>query len=212
MLVQSLMLSALLFDIGYTKTPITEVIANKYESIKEIPGELTPNNLSDEKIEITFESGEKALTAEQVEQANKEATKLLKAAQRENIVNIAMTKNKQTEYVFGGGRIYSHAYENIFDCSSFIHFVYRLAGIDLGNIQSVSTETLNKTGKRIAFDQINIGDLIFFDTYKKDGHVGIWLGDGKWIGCQTSSGVSIETMDDPYWSSKFSGHVRDILQ
>jgi len=43
------------------------------------------------------------------------------------------------------------------------------------------------------------GDLVFFDTYKKDGHVGIYVGDGKFIGTQTSTGVAIADMSKGYW-------------
>jgi cell wall-associated NlpC family hydrolase len=35
------------------------------------------------------------------------------------------------------------------------------------------------------------GDLVFFNTYKKDGHVGIYIGNGKFIGSQSSTGVEI---------------------
>ena len=35
------------------------------------------------------------------------------------------------------------------------------------------------------------GDLVFFDTYKRDGHVGIYIGNGKFIGAQTSTGLRL---------------------
>lgn len=130
---------------------------------------------------------------------------------RENIVNVAKTKENQTTYVFGGGRSLKDSNRNIFDCSSYIHYVFRLVGQELGPIESVTTETLNKIGNKKTLDTIEIGDLIFFDTYKKDGHVGIYIGEGKWIGAQTSTGVAIESVNDPYWQSVFSGHVRDVI-
>ncbi|WP_252314401.1 NlpC/P60 family protein [Sinobaca sp. H24] len=36
--------------------------------------------------------------------------------------------------------------------------------------------------------------MVFFDTYKLDGHVGIYIGDGQFIGSQSSTGVAIESM------------------
>ncbi|WP_235182880.1 NlpC/P60 family protein [Gracilibacillus boraciitolerans] len=37
-------------------------------------------------------------------------------------------------------------------------------------------------GSKVPFNKIQPGgDIIFSDTYKSDGHVGIWLGNGKWI-------------------------------
>ena len=56
------------------------------------------------------------------------------------------------------------------------------------------------------------GDLVFFDTYKKDGHVGIYLGNGNFIGSQSSTGVAIASMTSGYWKQHFSGHVRRVIK
>lgn len=116
-----------------------------------------------------------------------------------------------SRYVFGGGRNQSDIGRGYFDCSSFVHWAYLQAGIQLGPLGSVSTETLNKTGKRISINEIQVGDIIFWDTYKRDGHVGIYIGNGKWIGAQSSTGVAVEDLNNSYWRSVFSGHVRRIL-
>src|SRR5690625_1142578 len=99
-----------------------------------------------------------------------------------------------------------------FDCSSFVHWAYKENGIDLGALSNVSTETLNKMGERISMDDMKVGDLIFWDTYKDDGHVGIYIGDGNFIGAQSSTGVAIESLSSSYWSSVFNGHVRRIIE
>lgn len=52
--------------------------------------------------------------------------------------------------------------------------------------------------------------MVFFDTYKKDGHVGIYVGNGKFIGAQSSTGVAEVDMTKGYWKEKFSGHVRRV--
>jgi cell wall-associated NlpC family hydrolase len=54
------------------------------------------------------------------------------------------------------------------------------------------------------------GDLVFFDTYIPDGHVGIYIGNGKFIGVQPSKGVAIEDMTAGYWNEKFNGRVQRI--
>lgn len=114
-------------------------------------------------------------------------------------------------YDFGGGRNQSDIARGYFDCSSFVHWSFMQAGIELGPLGSVSTETLNKLGKRISINEIQVGDLIFWNTYKKDGHVGIYIGNGKWIGSQGSTGVAIVDLNNSYWQSVFTGHVRRIL-
>lgn len=128
-----------------------------------------------------------------------------------NVVEAATSwLGKSNRYVFGGGRNSNDIARGHFDCSSFVHWAFKQAGIDLGPLHSTSTETLNKIGKRINFADIQPGDIIFFDSYKKDGHVGIWLGNGQWIGTQTSTGIAIVDQNDSYWSSIFKGHVRRI--
>ena len=56
------------------------------------------------------------------------------------------------------------------------------------------------------------GDLVFFDTYKIDGHVGIYIGNGQFIGSQTSTGVAIVRMTSGYWADVFNGRVRRIWE
>lgn len=114
-------------------------------------------------------------------------------------------------YVFGGGRNQSDIARGRFDCSSFVHWAFLQAGINLGPLTSTSTETLNKLGKKVSINEIKVGDIIFWDTYKRDGHVGIYIGNGKWIGSQGSTGVAVESLNKSYYAQRFSGHVRRIL-
>lgn len=79
-------------------------------------------------------------------------------------------------------------------------------GVKLG----YTTAEQRKQGVRISLAEAKPGDLIFFDTYKVDGHVGIYLGNGKFIGAQSSKGVSIEDLNNPYWRRVFHGHVRRV--
>lgn len=113
-------------------------------------------------------------------------------------------------YVWGGGRNESDVAQGRFDCSSFVRYAYSQAGVDIGPLTGTTTDTLINQGESVPADEMQRGDLIFFDTYKINGHVGIYLGEGNWIGAQSSSGVSIETMDDTFWSGVFNGNVRRV--
>lgn len=91
-----------------------------------------------------------------------------------------------------------------FDCSGFVSWAY-------GNKIPSSTAALQNTGTKISLSEAKPGDLIFFDTYKKNGHVGIYLGNGKWVGSQSSTGVAVASINDPYyWGPAFKGHVRRV--
>ncbi|WP_224768133.1 C40 family peptidase [Metabacillus idriensis] len=113
-------------------------------------------------------------------------------------------------YVFGGGRNQSDISRGRFDCSSFVHWAFKEVGVELGPLISTSTETLKHLGKPVSADEMKPGDIVFFNTYKKDGHVGIYVGDGKFIGAQSSTGVAIADMTKGYWKDVFNGRVKRI--
>ncbi len=106
-------------------------------------------------------------------------------------------------YVFGGGRNKNDIALGRFDCSGFVHWAFAQAGIEIGT----STSTIKNDGRQVSPEDMRPGDLVFFDTYKKDGHVGIYLGDGKFIGSQSSTGVAVADMTKGYWKNVFKGRV-----
>ena len=111
---------------------------------------------------------------------------------------------KKTKYVWGGGRTQGQIDKGWFDCSGFIYAMLRSNGINwsVGN-----TDTLLTQGKRVPAKDIQVGDLIFFDSYKKNGHVGFYAGNGKFIGSQSSTGVAYASMNSGYWGARYKGVV-----
>lgn len=126
------------------------------------------------------------------------------------IIEAATSWLGKSTYVFGGGRTDHDIANGIFDCSSFVHWCYLQAGIQLGDRGYCSTNSLILLGNRISLAEAVPGDLIFFDTYQTDGHVGIYIGYNKAIGCQ-SAGVGIIDLANPYWESVFHGHIRHLF-
>lgn len=110
-------------------------------------------------------------------------------------------------YVFGGGRSDEDIANGRFDCSAFVHWAYSQEDLQIG----ASTEALKNEGTPVESNNIQPGDLVFFDTYKKDGHVGIYIGNGKFIGSQSSTGVAIADMTNGYWLETFNGRVNRII-
>lgn len=106
-------------------------------------------------------------------------------------------------YVFGGGRNASDIANGRFDCSGFVHWAFSTIGVSVGS----TTDSLKHAGTQVSTSNMQPGDLVFFDTYKKDGHVGIYVGGGKFIGSQSSTGVAIANMTSGYWGKKFNGRV-----
>ncbi|MED1738130.1 bifunctional lytic transglycosylase/C40 family peptidase [Bacillus swezeyi] len=118
----------------------------------------------------------------------------------------------RSSYVMGGGRNQLDIVNGIFDCSSFVHYAFNQAGVSLGNLMTTTTDTLVVQGKRVKYSEAKRGDLVFFDTYKINGHVGIYLGNGQFLNCQNSYGVSVASMSNSYWKGHFSGVVVRIIQ
>lgn len=65
-----------------------------------------------------------------------------------------------------------------FDCSGLTYNIYGSMGVDIPRVAREQA----KMGKRIAFEDLHYGDLIFFGSTNKRSkyinHVGIYLGDG----------------------------------
>jgi cell wall-associated NlpC family hydrolase len=106
-------------------------------------------------------------------------------------------------YVFGGGRSAFDIQNGRFDCSGFVHWALSQVGINVGT----NTDSIKNTGKQVPASSLQPGDLVFFDTYKQDGHVGIYIGNGQFVGSQCTTGVAIADMTSGYWKNKFNGKV-----
>lgn len=118
----------------------------------------------------------------------------------------------RSPYVWGGGRNQSDIDARRFDCSSFVRWAYSSAGVNLGVVSGTTTDTLVQRGKSVSKDEMKRGDIVFFDTYKVNGHVGIYLGDGKFLNDSSSQGVSIGDMNSSYWSKTFKGVVKRVVE
>lgn len=96
-----------------------------------------------------------------------------------------------------------------FDCSGFVSWAYGEAGYSIPS----NTGQLSGIGQSVPYSQAQPGDLIFFDTTGgpgSNGHVGIYLGNGQFLGSQSSTGVAVASLSNSYWSRTFNGHVRRI--
>ncbi|NUI59781.1 C40 family peptidase [Bacillus amyloliquefaciens] len=130
----------------------------------------------------------------------------------EGAISVGSSLVGQSPYKFGGGRTQSDIDNRIFDCSSFVRWAYANAGVNLGPVSGTSTDTLINRGKAVSASDMKRGDLVFFNTYKTNGHVGIYLGNGTFLNDNTSHGVSIDSMSNPYWKKYFNGNVRRVVQ
>ncbi|HZG59640.1 MAG TPA: C40 family peptidase [Anoxybacillus sp.] len=92
-----------------------------------------------------------------------------------------------------------------FDCSGFVTYVYKEFGVTLPR----TAEKQYQHGEKIAKNELESGDLVFFATYKKTAsHAGIYIGDNKFIHASSSKGVMISELDESYWKKRYLGARR----
>src|SRR5688572_19724069 len=89
-----------------------------------------------------------------------------------------------------------------FDCSGLVQYSYRQAGVRLPR----DTEQQRLGAQVIPAGELRRGDLIFFDQEgKKHNHVGIYLGDGRFVHApSTGKAVRSDRLDSPYWRRHLS--------
>ena len=91
-----------------------------------------------------------------------------------------------------------------FDCSGLTLVVYRLNGLGLPRASFHQF----KTGRAISRQELQAGDLVFFATRKpkRVSHVGIYIGDGKFIHApRRGKDVRISKLSSPYYSKRYMG-------
>jgi cell wall-associated NlpC family hydrolase len=87
---------------------------------------------------------------------------------------------------------------NAFDCSGFIHYVYKRFQISLPPI----TEGQIKVSYEIPPEQFLPGDLVFF-RIKKDFHAGIMVNKREFIHASKSRGIAVDDVESDYWRKNF---------
>jgi len=90
-----------------------------------------------------------------------------------------------------------------FDCSGLTYYSYGRMNME---IPRVSREQA-KIGKEVAVEDLQYGDLVFFDTSKSRkgvvNHVGIYIGHGKFQHASSSTeGVIITDIDNSYYRDR----------
>lgn len=82
------------------------------------------------------------------------------------------------------------------DCSGFAHYMYN----KLFNIKTPrSTKLFLKYGGKIRKNQLYPGDIVIFRPPTYPYHVGIYVGENKFIHASTTKGVMMSDLDNPYW-------------
>ena len=86
------------------------------------------------------------------------------------------------------------------DCSA-------LAGAVLNHVFGIATprtaRAMYDISEKISRNNLKEGDLVFFNTRGGVSHVGVFLGNGYFTHASTKKGVTINNLDENYYSSKY---------
>lgn len=84
------------------------------------------------------------------------------------------------------------------DCSAFVKTTMSSAfNVHLPR----STAEQRHVGRSISKSELRPGDLVFF---RKNNHVGVYIGGGKFVHSGTSTGVTIASLSDKYWARTYT--------
>ena len=91
--------------------------------------------------------------------------------------------------------------ESGFDCSGLVGYVFRTIGIDLPRVSRSMAHEGTEVANR---DALAEGDLVFFGKRGRIDHVGIYIGDGKFLHApRTGRDVTVSSLSTGYWSQKY---------
>ena len=106
-----------------------------------------------------------------------------------------------TPYVYGGSS------KSGTDCSGYVMQIYKAHyGISLPHNAGQMYD--DSRGSSVSRGSLQEGDLVFFGSFWKIDHVGIYLKGDRFTHASSSKGVIISSMSDNYWRPKYQGARR----
>ena len=107
-----------------------------------------------------------------------------------------------TPYRYGG-----NTPESGFDCSGLVTYVFR--DMLALNLPRTSRELAAMQGPKIEPQRLAAGDLVFFGNKGNVWHVGIYVGEGRFVHAPSTGGtVRLDQLDGPYWREHYTGAKR----
>ncbi|WP_186764542.1 C40 family peptidase [Stenotrophomonas maltophilia] len=107
-----------------------------------------------------------------------------------------------TPYRYGG-----NTPDSGFDCSGLVAYVYREM-LDL-KLPRTSRDLAAVQGPKIDPQRLATGDLVFFGSRGSVTHVGIYVGEGRFVHAPSTGGtVRLDSLSGPYWKDHYTGAKR----
>ena len=141
------------------------------------------------------------------------AQKVKQAATKKEAAKVAPkpeSKGSLEKYAsgwIGAKYVYGAASKSKTDCSGFVMQVYK-GYFNIALDHNAAGMYKDSRGSSVSRGSLREGDLVFFGSFWKIDHVGIYLSGDRFIHASSSKGVMISPMNDKYWSHKYQGARR----
>lgn len=86
------------------------------------------------------------------------------------------------------------------DCSSFVRHTFD--AVESFELPRTTVEQA-RIGMSVSRSDLETGDLVFFKTGHASHHVGVYLGQGRFMHASSSKGVTISRLDNVYWRQHY---------
>ena len=134
-------------------------------------------------------------------QRSEEDAKILQQAHTNTDISTSQRKVLMTaEEWLGTPYVYGGTSRSGTDCSGFVRNVFKEIDIRLPR----TSQEQSDQGTSVGTANIQPGDLLFFNTTGNGvSHVGIAIGDRKFIHASTSRGVIVSSLEEKYYDEHF---------
>ncbi|NMO95945.1 C40 family peptidase [Paenibacillus lemnae] len=127
------------------------------------------------------------------------ATSSYSISKGQKVINFGK-KYMGTPYKFGA----STSTTRVFDCSSFMKHIFKQYGVYLPRTSAAQS----KMGKAVSKSNLQKGDLVFFSSGSRANgrnvtHVGVYVGNGKFMHTYGKPGVMVSTLTSGHWSKTY---------
>ncbi len=178
-------------DIRFTSENDTSYFADD----EDLSEELDPSDIPDNTTDYDLSELLKKIKNENANSNSEEVTET-------EAFLMEIVKYFKTPYKFGGNSLKG------IDCSGFTQSIYKNV-LDLELNRSAREQY--RQGEVIEDkSELKFGDLVFFNTRRRvrPGHVGIYLWDNLFVHANIKRGVTINSLDEDYYSKRYMGARR----
>lgn len=158
--------------------------------------------VSDKKVEVTSRS---SVERTSTENKTTDTASTTQKAVEETTTKTSSKGQEAANYVkqfVGCKYVYGGSTPKGFDCSGLTMYVYKKYGVNLSH----SATAQSKVGTKVERANLQPGDLVFFRNYRTNkgiGHVGIYIGNNKFVHASTEkTGVITSSLTGSY-STRF---------